>query len=263
MNKHLLCQAFCQELEVSDVPSGLVVRTGFTTRDGDAIGFYITRHPNDAGQCRVEDSGLIVPMLEAAGVNLECGARAAAFHRLLTEHRASFDVETMEMHSEYVPEADLPSEAMRFVSLLLRVQDLELLNVETVANTFRDDVTADIDRLVAPKANVEYKVAPHRLLKDFEADAVIRNGDRALALYFATSDERVNEAVILWMESRQVSPDLKVALMLEREKPAQINNRSLRRAMNRLDATTVYRDDEFGSMTRVASLVGVPVGTLQ
>lgn len=263
MNKQLLCEAFCHDLDVSSVPAGLVVRTGFMTRDGDAIGFYVTRHPLDPARWRVEDSGLVVPMIEATGVNLDSGARAVAFHRLLDEYGTAFDAEAMELHSEYVSETDLPSEAMRFVALLLRVQDLELLNSETVANTFREDVVADLDRFLSSGATIQYKTAPHKLLKDFEADALIQKDGASLALYFATTDERVNEAVILWMENKDRKVGLKVALMLEKEKPPQINNRSLRRAMNRLDATTVYRDDEIGSMTRVASLVGLDLTTVQ
>lgn len=263
MNKQMLCEAFCQDLEVSNVPAGLVVRTGFMTRDGDAIGFYITRHPTDAKLWRVEDSGLVIPMIEAAGVNLDSGTRATAFHRILEEYGASFDQEASELHSEYVSESDIPSEAMRFVALLLRVQDLELLTAETVANTFREDVQADLDRYISGLASVAYRVAPHRLLRDYEADALITSSNCTLALYFATTDERVNESVILWMENKERQTGLKVALMLEREKPAQINSRSLRRAMNRLDATTVYRDDEIGAISRIAQLVGVNLETLQ
>lgn len=262
MNKEALCAAFCQNLEVANVPAGLVVRTGFMTRDGDALGFYVTRHPNDPGLWRVEDSGLVVPMLEASGVSLDSGSRALALHRLLEEYGASFDGEAMELRSDYVAEKEVPAAAMAFVALLLRVQDLQLLNTDTVASTFREDVIADLDRLLSPRAAIKYRVAPHERLKDFEADAVIESEGQALAVYFATNDERVNEAVILWMENRDRQAGLKVALMLEREKPPQINNRSLRRAMNRLDATTVYRDDELGSMTRLASLVGLELQSL-
>lgn len=263
MNKHALCEAFCNDLEVAVVPAGLVVRTGFLTRDGDAIGFYVTRHPSDATLWRVEDSGLIIPMIEAAGVNLESGARALAFHRLLEEYRAIYDPEHAELQSQYVAEAELPGEAMRFLALLLRVQDLELLNTEVVASTFRDDVIEDLSKHIGNRADVQFKVTPHKLLNDFEVDALIKTQGQSLALYLATTDERVNEAVILWMENKERRTGLKVALMLEREKPAQINNRSLRRAMNRLDATTVYRDDEIGSMAKVASLVDMELSTLQ
>lgn len=257
MNKQMLCDAFCHDLEVSQVPAGLAVRTPFATADGDAIGFYITPHPTETGRYRIEDAGLLIPMLEATGVNLDAGSRATAFHRLLQEHHASFDDQSLELHSEYVEEADVPSEAMRFIALMLRVQDLELLNQETVANTFREDVQADLDRTLKGRAQIAYHSPPHANFKDFEADAVIRNNGQSLALYFGTTDERVNEAVILWLENHNRQLGLKVALMLEREKPPQINNRSLRRAMNRLDATTVYRDDEIGSLEKVASLVGV------
>jgi hypothetical protein len=263
VKKEMLCEAFCQDLDVASVPVGLVVRTGFMARDGDAIGFYLTRHPQLPGQWRVEDSGLVIPMLEAAGVNLESGARAQAFHRLLDEYSASFDADALELHSEYVAEQDLPAEALRFVALLLRVQDLELLSTESVASTFRDDVVAALDRHIAKHASIAYKVAPHESLREYEVDALISYEGNALALYLGTSDERVNEAVILRMEISQRKSEIKVALMLEREKPSQINNRSLRRAMNRLDATTVYRDVEFGSLSRLAAMVGVPQPVLQ
>lgn len=257
MNKQMLCEAFCQELAFADVPAGLAVRTGFTLRDGDALGFYITRHPAEAGKYRVEDSGLVVPLLEACGVNLDSGTRAISFHRLLNEYGASYDAESMELHSEYVTEDELPSEAMRFIALLLRVQDLELLNVDAIANTFREDVSADINRFLSGVLTIQYRVAPHKMLSEFEADALLQQNGQAVALYFATTDERVNEAVILWMENEKLRTGLKVALMLEREKPPQINNRSLRRAMNRLDATTVYRGDEITSLIKIASLAGI------
>lgn len=258
MNKNLLCEAFCNDLDVSDVPAGFAVRTGFLLRDGDAIGFYITRHPKNESLFRVEDSGLVIPMLEAAGVNLESGQRSVAFQRLLSEYQASFDSESLELHSEYVIQEDLPAEALRFVALLLRVQDLELLTSESVENTFRDDVRADIERLFEGKAAVEFSVPPHKDLDEFEADAVIRApNEKTLAVYFATGDARVNEAVLLWMENRHVQANVQVALLLEREKPAQISNKSLRRAMNRLDATPVYRGDEKAAMERIGRLAGV------
>lgn len=261
MNKHALCEAFCQDLAVTDVPAGLAVRTAFMGRDGDAIGFYLTRHPANPAQWRVEDAGLAMPMLEASGVNLTSGTRAQALQVLLSEHGAQFDDDAMELHTDYLPEAELPAAAMRFVALLLRLQDLDLLAPDSVANTFRDDVQADLDRYFGGKARMRMHVAPHPQLNDFETDVLIQHEESTLALYFGTSDERVNEAVILALENKQRGLGLKVAVVLEQPKPPQINSRTMARALNRLDATTAYGNDQFAAMERVADLVGVDLRT--
>lgn len=43
----------------------------------------------------------------------------------------------MEVHSRYVSESELPAEAMRFVALLLRLQDLEWLAPSATASAVR------------------------------------------------------------------------------------------------------------------------------
>ncbi len=258
MNKDQLCEAFCGELEVRKVPAGFAVRTGFSANDGDAIGFYITRHPSDGSLYRLEDSGMIVPMLEASGVNLESGTRAEAFARLLSEYNSHFDDDALELHSDYVSEPDVPAEAMRFIALLLRVRDLELLNHETVKNAWSEDAQAALIDHFSGKANLEFHAMVSDALPDFIVDAVIRpkNGT-PVALYFATSDSKVDEAVMLWMESRLAKKDIKVALLLENEKAPQVSGRPLRRAMNRLDALSSFRGDESGAMSKIGGLVGV------
>lgn len=258
MNKDQLCEAFCGDLEVRKVPAGFAVRTGFSANDGDAIGFYITRHPNDKSLYRLEDSGLIVPALEASGVNLESGTRAEAFARLLSEYKSHFDDDALELHSGYVSESDVPSEALRFIALLLRVRDLELLNHETVKNVWSDDAQAALKDHFTGKATLDFHALVSDTLSDFIVDAVIRpkNGS-PVALYFATSDSKVDEAVMLWMETRLAKQNIKVALLLENEKAPQISGRPLRRAMNRLDATPSFRGDETAALMKIGGLAGI------
>src|SRR5205814_1273617 len=160
-------------------------RAGFFTSEGDAIGFYVTRSPFD-GTYRLEDSGLVVPLLEASGVNLDSGTRAEAFRKLLQDHGAEFDVDAMELHSQYVTESDLPSEAMRFMALMLRVQDLELLAPETVENTFREDAEAALRENLSGKAQLKFRSSPAQDLSEFEADAIISSGSNTVALYLGT-----------------------------------------------------------------------------
>ncbi|MDO8698861.1 MAG: DUF1828 domain-containing protein, partial [Rhodoferax sp.] len=84
LDKQRLCAAFCGDIELHDVPAGRAIRTGFSTSEGDAIGFYVTRDHDAPSEprYRIEDAGLIVPALEASGVNLDSGTRSEAFHRL-------------------------------------------------------------------------------------------------------------------------------------------------------------------------------------
>src|SRR5690606_38087772 len=133
-------EAFCSELDVREVPVGYAVRTPYSSASGDAIGFYIVRHPTESTVWRFEDSGMVVPLLEAEGISLESGQRGEAFARLLAEHDAEYDDDARELHSRYLPEADIPAEASRFVALLLRMQDFALMHADIVASTFRDDV---------------------------------------------------------------------------------------------------------------------------
>lgn len=255
--KDQLCAAFCEELEVRNVPVGVAVRTGFSSIDGDAIGFYVTRHPQNPVLYRIEDSGLIVPALEAAGVNLDTGARAEAFARLLNEHGTSFDDDSFELHSEYVGVDQIPTEAMRFIALLLRVRDLELLNTENVENTFREDAEAALRQHLAGKAELKLHEKVSELLPDYIADVLIKGpSSTPVALYFATSDSKVDEAVMLWMETKMNNIDINVALLLEREKPPQISARPHRRAINRLQVAS-FRGDELAAMQKIGSYAGV------
>lgn len=258
MNKQLLCEAFCGELEVREVPAGLAVKTAFRASDGDAIGFYITRHPTDPTLARIEDSGLLVSMLEAHGADLDRGARSEALGHLLSEYEATYDDDAGELQSRYVQDPDLPAAAMRFIALLLRVRDLELLSPDNVASTFRQDAERTLRNFFSGKAHLQFHVPAAENLSDFVPDALITSPGvrKNLALYFATSEQRVDEAVMLWMESEWHQRNLDVAILLETEKPPKIGGRSLRRAMNRVHIAT-YRGDEDGSMRRIATYAGI------
>jgi hypothetical protein len=66
---------------------------------------------------------------------------------------------------------------------------------------------------------------------------------------------------MLWMENRYMKRGIRVALLLEKEKPPHISNRSLRRAMNRLDATTAFRGDELGAISKISSIAGLELNS--
>ena len=59
-----LCQAFCNDITVTEVPAGLAVSTAFRRDDGDKVSFYVVTE--DSGDIRLEDDGATIPQLEGA-----------------------------------------------------------------------------------------------------------------------------------------------------------------------------------------------------
>lgn len=136
--KKVLCKAFCDNLQVRDVPAGLAVSTAFFAPTGDRIGFYV-RNAED-GHYRIEDDGTTLPMLEASGLDFGSGSRAEAMEALLNEYGVKIDTEAREFYVDQVAEDDLARVAMRFVAFSLRVRDFRLMTEANIVSTFRDDV---------------------------------------------------------------------------------------------------------------------------
>jgi hypothetical protein len=63
-------------------------------------------------------------MLEAAGADLELESRAEAFRHLLVDYDAEYDEQRGELTTGLMVESDIPKAALRFVALLLRIQEL-------------------------------------------------------------------------------------------------------------------------------------------
>ena len=143
--------------------------------------------------------------------------------------------------------------------MILRVQDLDLQSRNGAEKTFARDAAQAIRLAFDAKADVGFDCAPCADLEGFEADVVISPlAQSPVAVYFATVDARADEAVILWMENRYIQRrNLRVVLLLETEKPPYLSPRSLRRALNRLDRTLVFRGDEAGAIAKIASIAGV------
>lgn len=245
-----LCKAFCDELAVRTVPAGLAVKTAFRREDGDAIGFYIIG-PNTAGLYRIEDDGATVSYIEACGADLDSPTRAAAFRNLLEEYGAIFDEETVELATESLRESELPQAAMRFVALLLRLQDMLLLMPERAASTFKEDALRDIQHRLAGRATI-YEgepIAPS--LTEFQADVVIRSADRPpVAVYFGQSEQKVYEAILLQMAATyEARVPCSVVVLLE--KGNAVSQKMRQRADNRLAAVPVYRGDESAAVARI------------
>tara|TARA_R100001132_G_C3266013_1_gene88900 strand:- start:214 stop:1062 length:849 start_codon:yes stop_codon:yes gene_type:complete len=261
--KDALCQAFCGDLKLTDVPVGFAVTTAFRRDDGDAVAFYIVRDKTRPGIYRIEDDGATIPFLESAGVEFSTDTRANAFCALLEAHGVEFDEDEMLLHTPSIGEADLPKAAMRFLSFMLRVNDFLLLTKDRVVSTFKEDAAERILERLEGRAKIELDAPVSDRLSDTLPDMVIRAiGRDPVAVFFGTSAQRVNDAIFLQMQALyEVGEPVQVIALLERENV--IGHDLRRRAANRLAAVPIYRGDEPTAINRIErEAMGSTLGTV-
>lgn len=249
--KEALCQAFCGDLKLTDVPVGYAVTTTFRRDDGDSVAFYIVRDKTRSGYYRIEDDGTTIPFLEGAGVDFGTDTRSEALSGLLDGHGVDFDEDEMLLHTAVMREEDLPKAAMRFLSFMLRISDFLLLTRDKVTSTFKEDAAAQIIQKMDGKAIVQQDVPVSSLLSDTVPDMVIRAPNRSpVAVFFGSSPQRVNDAIFLQMQALyEIREDVQVIALLERENV--IGHDLRRRAANRLAAVPIYRGDEPTAIGRI------------
>jgi hypothetical protein len=247
--KDELCKAFCDQIEIRTVEAGLAVGTNFSGLNGDPIGFYVIG-PNANGQFRIEDNGATVPILEASGADLELESRAKAFDQLLREHGAEYDFVRGELKISALTSGDVPAAAVRFITLLLRVQDLLLLAQEKVATTFREEAVRRITETIGDRAQVAIRACIDEKLKDFPADVVIRpKGRPPVGIYLVLQDAQMMAAMIVQTEAEHKYriPCKVVALMEDYD---SVTQGTFRAAMNRV-VPLRYRGEESTALSRI------------
>ena len=244
-----LCEAFCDSISVRTVPAGLAISTTVASIDGDPIGFYV-RGPMQDGRYRIEDSGLLIPRLHALGADFENETRRDTFYGLLNEYGASYDEDSFELVSEAVIKSEVPGASLRFVTLLLRVGDLEFMAQEKAASTFKHDAAAQIKRLIGQRATIRESEPVSTDLSDWEPDMVLEaQGRDPVGVFFVQTDTRILEAMLLHTESLQKGIPASVVALLEKEN--SVSRKSGLKARNRLDAVPVYEGDESVAIGRV------------
>ena len=167
----------------------------------------------------------------------------------------------MLLHTQWKSEADIPTEAMRFLSFALRINDFLLITKDRVASSFKEDATRRIVEKLDGRALIKIDQPVSNLLSDTIPDMVIQAGSRTpVAVFFGTSPQRVNDAIFLQMQALlEVKTPLQVVALLERE---NVVSRDLRRrASNRLSALPIYHGDEETSVVRIEREVIGPVAS--
>lgn len=244
-----LCKAFCNQLMIREVPAGLAVSTAFALSDSEPLGFYIVG-PDPIGRFRIEDDGTTIPLIEAAGADLETQTRQEAVDSMLTEYGARYDADKGELTTPPLTADQIPHAALKFVALLLRLQDLVLLTPERAASTFREDAIRALRSSLGERAVIEENksIAPGI---EFPADLIIQAANRdPVAIFLAMSEQRVLEAVVAQMAATyEAHSNCAVVALLDKD--TSVSRKMRVRASNRLTAMPIFEGDEKAAIQRI------------
>lgn len=250
--KNELCAAFCDQLTVRKVPAGIAVSTGFAASDGDKIGFYVVQKN---GKHRIEDDGMMLPTLEASGVDFRSGTRGEALSELLSEYGVSIDKEEREFFIGGLSESDVPQAALKFTAFCLRVRDFMLMTEYRVATSFREDAERVLRETLGDRASMDVNAAITDSLSEFPADFVLKAPNRPpVGVFLGMSDNRILEALFLHMRARhEVHASCGIVALVEGAH--SISARVKQQAMNRLDGIAEFRGDEVAAAQQIAKWV--------
>ena len=254
--KELICNAFCDALDIRKVGAGYAVSTPYANADGDPLLIYFVRDERD--RWRLEDDGSQIALLEANGVDLTGKPRGDAFNALLDMYDVQFDTDARTLTSAPLSEAELGGASVRFIGLLLRLQDLALLNPQIVRSTFREDALAAIHASFDGVAHISEQAAISPDLGP-EADIVLKTPNAPpVGVFFATSEERALQALVVKMEAakyREIAAS--IILLLERSKQNPVRDTTLSLAFARLDAVVSFREAQKDTMERIGQAARV------
>jgi hypothetical protein len=245
-----LCRAFCESLVVETVPAGLAVTTSFKGVTGEALMFYILG-PDEHDNWRLQDDGTTIPYIEAAGAELGGGNRAETFQALLTDLGASYDEHSGELTIGPLEKSSVATGALRFIALLIRIQELLQITREKVEALWVEEARASLERAVSGRAEIEYDATVSPELHEWPADVVVRaSGRPPVALFFGTSNNKAYEALLLNSTARyQLRRQVIVVLLLENDKAL---TQKLRQRADNSIVVPRFRGAEWDAVGRIA-----------
>lgn len=247
-----ICSAFCNELQVHAVPAGYAVSTAFTDASGDRITFYVVE---DSDGYRLEDDGDYLATLVARDLPFDQGARGKLLDAILADGDAYWDRDTYEIRTASFPVESLANRAISFLSALIRTRDLMFLSRERVRSAFKDDIIAELEVRLGHLITIEESAAPTDGLRDFPADLVLRPRGiegRVVSVYLATSSDKLNEALVAWLDHGRRYLDLGMIAVLEDADLGKISKLRYQRAANRRLPIAIFRGDEAEAVHRIA-----------
>lgn len=258
--KDQLCRTFCANIGVRAVPAGYAISTLFDDKSGDPISFYMVE---DADGVRLEDDGEYLSNLIARDIAIDAGQRGQLLDSILADASAYWDRETYEIRTAAFSGDEVSERAIRFLSSLIRVRDLELLTREMVRSTFHSDVGAALVSRFGKIADISEDEPLSKEYSEFPVDFVLRprdiSGSVTGAVYLINSNDKLNEALLLHMElGSSGSREAVVIGLLEDPELRAISKRRFQRTQNRALPMPIFRGDEEAAMNLIARQMKVP-----
>jgi hypothetical protein len=139
-----------------------------------------------------------------------------------------------------------------------------LLHPDKVRRTFKEDAIAAFRKYFDGIASVEEDRPVAYAVSDFHADILLNFANSApLAVFIATADNRLYEAMLARSLARNMMLDVRVAALLETERGSTISTKVQQRARNYLDASPSFKGDEQGAMGKFAEMLGMSPTSLK
>lgn len=246
--KASLKRAICAPLDVSSVPAGYAISTGFHLPDGDLLSFYLI--PDDDGLYHLEDDGMTLPNAIAAGLDLKSPIRESLLRGILSDEGLRYD-DDLSIRSDSIDISAIGKAATRFVAALIRTQDLALLSRENVAASFADDVRADL----AARLPETLAIDESPIRSDAGSpDIILRHrstGLLAARVFAASGDLRLMDAIVEYQDSRD--GDSPVIAVVDRRKN-RVSERRFNTATNKGLQMAVVDGPDHGWIERVIAV---------
>ena len=188
-----ICNAFCTDLSVREIPLGYAIKTPFAWLNGEPI---VVFGEVDGQMIRMRDSGDTIMFLEDVAGDLTSDTRLDAMREIALEHGVYFDEENSLFASDWVDRSKLGDSAIRFMSFLNRLQDVALLHKERAASVFREELTEAVRQRFEGRYHVGIREPISADHREYTADLIVRADGVQAAIYAATTDVNVLEALL-------------------------------------------------------------------
>lgn len=254
-----LCKAFCSELSVARIPAGLAFSGFFEDLNGDRLSGYLIEDEDDP---YLSDDGTFLNELAASGVDVLGGSRAEFLKRILDDVDAFVDPDTLFIRTKTFTSTPSPEKIIKFLAALVRAQDVSFWTRERIKSTFTEDLLSDLNKRFGKVATVERNGILDKDFSDFPVDILIspkQEGGKKVAVFSVLNVDRLNEAVMLWMEMKLKNyKDATIIPITDTGEQFSFANKKVSRALNRLGIFFVYKGDESEVLEKIGEAANLP-----
>lgn len=233
----------CKDFQIRQTPIGLVIVTPFVYEDMDQIVIFADRQDN--GHWHIHDNGDAALRLMFDGVDPYAPKIQSWLKATVSEVEWNDEDNALERCN--VNEADIVPAALKVAQACIQLQAMSSHRVSREESTFKAEVVSvlkEISKETDVAAQFDVPIDQKRL---FVSDCLFLS-KTPLAIFIASSKERLLEAELAWSNLRRTKDPTRVIAVIEEQRTTGI--KEVTRAQYFTDKTLQYR--EFESVFREA-----------